>query len=412
MTVASRVSERFLDQETARRVAHRVLFAMSDSEAKKVLKFHVKDRPTREEINDKFRALVKQTIQQNPGAGADQAELRDLNIAKSTLLGELDRANWRPEDEHGNRAPVREVRKKEWTRVPNEPDEPPPVPEGEPFAAAMSGLGHVEWKIMTDGEYKYDVLVEPDGPGKGLVVVTAADEVRRKVYFANRAEFILIGRDANHYVFGKLIRRHNSRSNTGSAEVVRWLSSKEVYPLSKDLLKLAPKVVKELRGKGRRVAKFKVIEGTLTENDFKHFRGTLSLPDAISGSGILAEGADTSALQGRKTQVEIEPILNKEKWKAWKANPALRADEHLAYDWVVYINGKKHALSENEVVRLKKNYFLFALYSYDYQGKKNLTRLKGGGFKMPAKEALEKLAEGLDSGPVKSTVESAAARAA
>lgn len=410
MSAAHRVFRRFIDQQAAGKVASRFLRAMSRDEAKRTLGISPRETPTAEEVTKRYRERIKETMRSSPDAAKSQEEFKDLNIAKDTLLGQFDRkepgkgpnAPETRSPHHPPRQPPGGFNPEDDVRNKKQPEEPPPVPVGVPFAAALSGLGHVDWKILTTGHWGYDVLVESEEP--------------RQVYFAYTAEFILMGRTDSHYVFAKMTRKINRRGTSVHEDknvISRWDAFKSVIPLDRDLLKFAPKAIASLREQARGGrAKFMVIDGTLTEEKLSRFRGNLSLPDAIAGSGILAEGANTSTLKGRKVQIEVEPILNRAKRDAWKASPdynETRADLHLAYDWFVYVNGKKHQLSDAELARLKKNYFLFALYSYDYEGKKNLTRLRGSRlFKMSAKEALQKLAEALDPGPVRAAAEEAA----
>jgi hypothetical protein len=230
------------------------------------------------------------------------------------------------------------------------------------------------------------------------------------VYLAYTADFILIGRTQSHYVFAKLTRKTNRRSSGNQkAEVARWQALKIERPDTADLLKLAPKVIVGLREKahgGR--PKFSVLDGTLTEDKLEHIRGTLSLPDAIIGSGILADDAPgVGGLKGRKVQIELEPVYSRDKHKVLKDNKA--REWHLGYDWYLYINGKKSELNEREIEGLKKNHILSAVFSYDYgNGKKNLTRLRGGTMKFSPKEALEQLIKALDPGPARDAVAKAA----
>lgn len=407
---AHRVVRRFLDQRTARKVASRFVWAMSLQEARRILEIPKGEQPSDDEIRKLYSERIRKVIKDSPSARTDSEAFKELNIAKDTLLGQFESKRPgqpnAPEPDGVRRRDPRDDR-----RVDRDDDPPPPTPEGMPFSSALSSLGNVEWKILTTGHWGYDVLVDAQSD---LVKMAedAREDARRSVYFAYVGEYILIGRTDTHYVFAKLTRRRNVRNIGNKGEIIRWDSFKTAIPISENLVKRAPKVIEKLRGKTRGRPKFMVLEDKPTEERLEKFRGTLSLADAIAGSGILPEGADTSGVDGRKAQVEVEPVLNREKFKAWKADPTKRQFEHMGYDWYIYVNGRKTELSADEVMKLQKNHFLMAVFSYDYsKGKKNITRLKGGGrrsLKPGAKESLGMLADGLDSGPLRTTVEQAA----
>lgn len=394
MPAAHRVIRRFLDQRAARNVVSRFVWAMSRDEAKRTLGIPKGETLSDDDIRRLYGQRVRAIMRSSPDAAKSQEEFKELNIAKDTLLGQFARKEpGQPNAPEGPGVkPERDVVKKE-------PEPPPPTPEGVPFSSALSSLGNVDWKILTTGHWGYDVLVDEEGPPI-------------RTYFAHTSEFILIGRSTTHYVFAKLTRKRHVRGTGRQGEIIRWDAFKTAVPLSHDLVKLAPKAIKSLRQEARMRPKFMVLEDQLTENKLEHFRGTLSLPDAIAGSGILPESADATGVEGRKVQIEVEPVLNQEKYKAWKADPTKRQFNHMAYDWYVYVNGRKTELSADEVMKLQKNHFLMAIFSYDYtKGKKNITRLKGGGrnsLKPAAKESLGMLAQGLDAGPLRTIVEQAA----
>lgn len=406
MPVAQRIFQRFFDQRTARQVTSRFVWAMSRDDAARTLGLDPRKFPTDADVVERYRAKIKDVMRSSPNAAQTQEEFKDLNIAKDTLLGQFDRK--RPGD--GPNAPETraqrpdfkqdDFRQDDWQddsrRTKKEPEEPAPIPEGEPFTAALQGLGNVDWKILSNGYWGYDVVVETEGPP-------------RKVYFAYTADFILIGRTHSHYVFAKLSKKTNSRhgSREHTNEVARWQTLKIERPTTTDLLKLAPKVIAGLREKAHGRAKFSVLEGTLTETMLDYSRKTLSLADAIIGSGILGDDSPVGGIKGRKVQIELEPIYNRDKHKVLKDNKS--REWHLGYDWYLYINGKKSELNEREVEGLEKHYILSAVFSYNYEnGKKNLTRLRGGTMKFSPKDALEQLVKALDPGPSRDAVAKAA----
>jgi|SRR5688572_2221641 len=392
MSVAPRVAQRFLDREIAARIASRTIRAMSRAEAKRVLRFPAGAEPTDAEISAAYQGLVRETIRKDPSAPITQEALKDLNIAKDTLRGQFDRK--RPGD--GPNAPDGVPRRPAPPpEPPPPPPTPPPMPEGEPFASALHGLGNVDWKIVTDGHVGETVNVEAEGPP-------------RLIYWTQQRDFILLGRSSSHYVFAKLTRVSNTRKDfRDKTTFSAWAATKVLRPIEgTNLPKVAPKIINEMRQGSRWRAKFTVLDSALTESKLDHLRGTLPLADAILGSGILAEGTEMPT--GRKLQVELEPVLNREKLKALKARGS--RDWHHAYDWYLYLNGQKTQLSDEEVAGLDTHHVLAGVFSYDYEnGKKNLTRLRGSGFKFGPKDALQQLAKALTPGPQRTAIEQAAA---
>lgn len=397
MAVAHRVSRRYLDQRTARQVVARLVWAMSRDQAKRVLKLPDNPEPSETDINRAYRALVTQAIRENPGAAADQTALTELNIAKDTLRGQFDRHR-----REGPNAPEPSTPPNSRTRErPREeeapPPDPPPVPPGDPFTVMFHSLGNVDWKIATGGAHKSEYIVESEGPP-------------RKGYWLESDDIILVGKTDTHYIFAKITRRHSSRQDhRDKTFFVRWEGFKMARPIdAHDLMKLAPKVIKGMREGAHGVAKFSVLEGTITEENIqKQVRRTrLSFPDAALGSGLLAEGG-AEAPTDRKLQIELEPIQNREKWKAVKDSGAV-GKWYRGYDWFVHVNGKKTQLNEDEVEGLERTYILSGVFGYDFKKKINLTRLRGGRMKYGPKDALEQLAKALHPGPLRETVLKAA----
>jgi hypothetical protein len=385
---------------------------MSLQEARRILDIPKGDEPSDDEIRRLYSVRIREVIKDNPDAPMHSEAFKQLNIAKDTLLGQFDSKRPgqpnAPEPDGVRRRDPRDDR----GRVHRDNEPPPPTPEGMPFSSALSSLGNVDWKILTTGHWGYDVLVDGESDLVKLAEDTADDDPRRLVYFAYTGEYILIGSTNTHYVFAKLTRRRNVRNIGNKGEIIRWDSFKTAIPISDNLVKRAPKIIQKLRENAHGRPKFMVLEDKPTEDKLEKFRGTLSLADAIAGSGILPEGADASGVEGRKAQIEVEPVPNREKYRTWKDDPSKRQFNHMAYDWYVYVNGRKTELSADEVMKLQKNLFLMAVFSYDYsKGKKNITRLKGGGrrsLKPGAKWSLTMLAEALDSGPLRTTIEQAA----
>jgi len=155
--------------------------------------------------------------------------------------------------------------------------------------------------------------------------------------------------------------------------------------------------------------KFRVLDGTFHEKDLS-IRAGLSLKDAIIGSGAMP--AESTGLKGRKMVVTVEPIQTKDSYKAYKdyiAAGGSKQDTYRAYNWLVEVNGKGRSLDMAEVAALDKNYFLSAVFSYDYsKGRKNISNLRGGRMSAGAAEALKLLHKALHGGPLKEQVGEAA----
>lgn len=400
MALARRVFRRFLDYETARRVVARLIWGMSRDRAKEVLQLPRSGDPSDAEIDAAYRKLVRDAIRSNPGVAKNQEALKELNIAKDTLRGQFDRKN----PGTGPNAPEQGRQQNQYRPPPPPPRpsdkdwRPPPPPDGEPFAAALHGLGNVDLRIMTEGQRTSEPIYEPDW----------SRENTQGVYWRDTVDYILVGKTATHWVFAKLQQCTHSRRDVRAREIpARWTAMKVTMPVDKDVLKGGPKVIKALREGARRVAKFAVIEGTLTEENIaRQVRSSrLSFLDAVIGSDILGSGA--SAPTNRKIQVELEPVYNRAKRQDAAELRALLPHmnwDHLEYDWFVFINGKKTQLNNGEVNTLARSSLLRLVFGYRYdKGKRNLTRLK----KEP-RFVLEELARVLDPGPTRDAVLKAA----
>ena len=133
----SRVVVRYL-------VARRKL-ALTYSKALEVLGFKPNERPSEDEINRKYRTLIKDLLKKNPDSAGDQEIMRPLNEAKDILRGLLspDREPGGPVDFGGGGVDVGPV-------------EPPPPEKKIKFseAASKAGIpGDVEWFFVTTTAY-------------------------------------------------------------------------------------------------------------------------------------------------------------------------------------------------------------------------------------------------------------------
>lgn len=388
---------------TAERVAHRffadryarLLLAMSMSEAKAVLGFPPTSSPSPQEVS---KAYKRKSFENHPDRGGDAAKMVEINIAKDVLTGE--RA---PTGPGGRRQPRRRQPDPEWTerdRVKKE--NPPPPVEGPSFSQAMGSVPGVDWKFISQPAYASDLKKRPEEEGGS--------------YWRYYYGWVAYGQTESHHVWAG-IRVEVGENRYGiKNEPKAWEAFHTSAPRKVNLIKLAPKMVKQIisglsglegsmNNKYMVPKKYKVLNGTLTEADVLGGGHSLRLKDAIIGSGAMPEGS--AGLKGRKAQIMVDPQFNREKFKAMKAS-GVRGENHLAYDWKVTVNGKGRILEDDEVDRLKKNYFLSGVFSYDYDKKKNLTRLRGGRMSFGAADAIRLLGEALNPGGLKSQIEAAA----
>lgn len=398
---AYRVAARYFEERYAR-----LLLAMSLNEAKAILGFPPSVSPSPVEVTKAYRAKAFET---HPDRGGDPKKMVDVNVAKDILMGvrapdDAPRRRTSPGTPPGGWAP----------RDKYKPPPPPPPPEGKTFQQVMSSMpSGVDWKFMSDAAFKSDTaeypeeLKDPDSPYK-----------RYSRYFYG---WVLYGQTDSNHVFAGIRAVLNAGFSTGGmTEVLEkgaWEGFHTSAPRNINLIRLAPKMVKGIIDglPGMENApvvpkKFQVLSGPPTISDLKK-RGNLSLKDAIIGSGAMP--ASSSGLKGRKKVVTIDPVFNRDKFKALKEELGGRVmgDEfHRAFNWTVEVNGRGRTLDDKEVENLSKNNFLFAVFQYDYEkGKKNLSRLRGGKwFGAGADRALRLLYEALHGGPLKDEVGQAA----
>lgn len=384
MNIADRIAFKFREHYTARRVANRFFQkkAMSLAEAKQVLGFPVSSNPSDNEVNRAYRAKFIENRKLHPDSGGDPDVVKKLNIAKDTLQGKL-RERHERYDRPSQNSPPGGWRDQDRTQ--KKPDPPPPEPRGTSFQSALTP--GVDWRLRSSQSYHYELESHPEGG----------------FYRAIYQSWVLIGLAPSSYVALKITKI----SHTGGGKTLsKWQSVAMSIPFKTDLLKALPKVFKGMLDKGvHGQFKFSLLEGAPSEKELEK-RETLSLKDALLGAELVS--ADVKGMKGRKIQIELEPVFNRERYKA---NPNLYrgANHFLAYDWFLYVNGKKTLLDESEVKALDKSMIFAGVWNYDYEkGKKNLTRLRGGRLKFKAKDALEIVAKCLRPGAAKDAVQAAA----
>ena len=358
--------------------------AMSLAEAKDTLGFTPRSTPTNDEVNQAFRTKYIENRKTHPDSGGDPELATKLNVAKDTLQGKL-----RPDRGTPGYQPPRDTQREEEARKQHDEykrkeSKPTPPPPGSSLSSALpSG---VDWRVLSDSTYEQEWVTDDDGDAYQAVT-------RLSVAF---------GKNSSGYVAARISSVSHGRSRVKS--VTAYTAQAMSFPAKVAFLKIAPKTVKEMLGKAAfRRPKFKVLSGTLASSDMTGF--TLSLKDAVLGSELVDASQDSS-LKNRKIQVEIEPILDKARLKAWRASGAMKNQKlYTVYDWILYINGKKSQLTPQEVEGIHNNSFIFVVYGYDYtKGRKNITKMRGGRMKASAAEGLKYLADGLKSGPAKQAV--------
>lgn len=377
----NRVVERFRAWRVANRFQNR--FAMSLSDAARLLGVSVNASP--DEVNKAYRKKFVENRSLHPDSGGDPTAARDLNIAKDTLLGVLRPDRGTPQRPNPPPPPVEKD---------PEPEFDYPIPEGISYAEAIS-TGGFQWYLGTYAGFTTDYArVDPDKASTSYTIIQSSR--------------ILIGKNSSHYAILKITRVIHKRNTLGKdpKAKARWRVLITTFPSQEKFLKVAPKVIKEMAGHSRQMKYYVFENHRPTEDHLDNVsKGRLSLKDALLGSGLVSVDEDKE-LDNRKIQVEIEPVFNDERYR--NRTPEQRPEKaEFKYDWHIYFNGRMvKTLDRDEVERLIKKHVLASIYDYDYnKGKKNLTRLKGGRLKYDAKTAIMLLAEALNPGPEKETLE-------
>jgi hypothetical protein len=369
------------DRVAARFLYAKLIVSMSLEEAKKTLGFSSSDQPTPQEVSKAYKEMA---FKNHPDRGGDPTKMVAINVAKDILEGKGRPSYGRPQR---NDPP-------EYTKYKYEPPPPPPPVEGKSFSQAFAEApSGVDWKFISNQTYAYHRL-STEGTG-----------------FLDCSGWVLYGQTDSHHVFLAL---QNSRNSGYVNEEGAWEAKVATAPRATNLLKLAPKMIAELAtslgaDKYSMPKKFMVLDGTFKQSDLKA-RGSLSLKDAIIGSGAMS--GEETGLKGRKLVVTIEPKPNIDMYKAWVAQGKPVKKSYLAYLWIVEVNGKGRSLGDDELDKLQESYFFGGVFSYDYKGKKTLSQLRGGGMSFGAADALRILHEALHGGPLKEQVGKAAEQAA
>jgi len=355
----------------------RLLLSMSLEQAKSILGFPPGSNPTPTEITKAYRAKA---LENHPDRGGDHTKMVEINVAKDILEGK-GRATWTPEP--APRPPRRE---------PPKAPEPDFVMEGQTFDQAWSGNSPpagVEWKFVSVPEYYWE-----------------------KTYYPGHRIWTLYGQTDSKHIFLAIKERGESAGTIPTDKgmftkmMEDWQVSWVDVPLSQNISKIATKYLKSVStgwadgSKPKPPKKFIAWPGGRpTDQIIKKLprSGGAALKDILVGTGLLND--EDPSIAGRKSVVEIYTKYSKEKIQRRKAEGAFK-DGADSYDFFVRVNGKDCQLSDSTVENLKKRFIPWVLNWEISEGRpKNLTRMRGGGLKYPASEAIQALADALTNEP-------------
>lgn len=370
---------------TARRVVSRFIRqAMSYAEALDTLGFDRASHPSDSDINRAYRQKYIDNRRLHPDTGGDPTEAVKLNVAKDILSGKMkpdrEAPGYRPPPRPTqNRPQDREDRyQQEKARSEWADKNSPPKEDGESFRSAVGG---VDWKVCAsvgNGTSDYKVVNSPVGPMS---------------YRSSKKSWLLIGKAQGRYVVQTITKSENRWSIYHSVDNSQrsWSSHPLYLPETVDLLKVTPKIIKEMGSKGR--VKYAVVSGGIDEGMFDRLSFTLALKDAVLGSGLVE--ATSTSMRGRIPQIELIPVRNIEKARSIPRTERGPGGAY-AYDWYLSINGNKHELSREDVESLGRHHILMSIFNYDFtKGGRNISRLRGGFMKLDSVSALQQMAKAL-----------------
>lgn len=351
---------------------------MSLQEAYKTL--GVTPGATPDEIKAAYRTKA---FAAHPDRGGKTEDLVAINVAKEILDGKT-----RPDGGRG--APARPYSDAyEDTRKERE-------------EAAKKERARQEALSVTFAQAKSDAPPGVDWKFRSteLYVGQASAYVKAKVpcYVTS---WVLYGQTADKHVF--MLVENAQASYELSSGYKEWsMGPVKTFPLSMDLTKLAPKVIKEMAtsslgklsdGKPKAPTKFVNIS-ELAQPEFRNTRAGVALKDILIGLNLVK----TDNLPQRKTVVEIEGKLNDARYKARPKGFYNTLSIAPFYDFTLFVNGKSYPLAESTIANLAKfgtDGFIFwaMLYSqvqYDFTRRRVITKLKGRGTTYSILEMLEK----------------------
>lgn len=346
---------------------------------------------TKEDLGKAYRVKA---IQNHPDHGGDLEMMKAVNLAKDKLMQELEgggRPRWEP------------------VNPPSAPPRPPPVkwqddPEtvivgGQDFSTAWSSSGAppgTEWKFVSVPVYYWGE--NGNTPGESIYTlygVTADKHVF--LAFKHRAEGAGV----------TFTKKYGPKTHFNDD----WQTSEVSVPFGGDPLKVIPKHIKMTStawadATPKPPTKFIAWPGGHpTAEIFKKMahHGGVPLKDILVGTGVVQEG--TAGVAGRKSQVEIITLYNREKYHAIRELFRAKKIPHMStadgYDFVVRINGKEQKLGDDTVKKMERLFIPMGIGWDKVDDKRitNLTKMRGGALKMDASAAIRVLVDCLTNEP-------------
>lgn len=211
------VARRWSSHQFATKYA-RLFFAMSMDQAKATLGFPPNANPTPLEVSKAFKSKA---IENHPDRGGSHEKMVEINIAKDILDG---------------------------TRMPDgfrrqRPD-PSPRPKPEPWpeekltdfnsAKSEAGIPMADWKFASVENYaRVETKINPDDLFSG-----------RAFYY-----WVVYGQTSSAHVFVLVTRRIPTNDHEKKIRYTEeWKMDKATFPIAQDIVKLAPKAIKQLLG--------------------------------------------------------------------------------------------------------------------------------------------------------------------
>lgn len=369
-TLEDRVATKFWYQN---RYA-KLIVSMSLAEAKEILGFPRNANPSPEEIS---KAYKRKAVENHPDRGGDTAKMVEINVAKDLLDGK-----GRQTPDHGS-----------YSRPPKKE----PIKKGRDFANAKSEApAGVDWRFRSSYQF-----------GKTSDYAKKASEPGIPSY---TLMWVCYGQTASQHVF--LLVEHCVPNKFGDVLFDEWsMGVTEMYPLTQDITKLAPKAIKSIMQKGkltdgvqRGSPKFMAMK-ELAEADLERREGGVSLKDILIGTGLTS-----GAKSDRKTVIEMSGKLNQQKVQEDRKSPnriKSQLDVWKLYDFTLYVNGKPYPLSDQTMKNLGTGHgmsgglFWIMVYSpvkYDFSIKRVITKVQ------TANAALEMIENSLSNEPPELTV--------
>jgi len=390
-TAAERIAARFFEERYAK-----VMLAMSEPDAKRILGFPASAKPTKEEISKAYKAKV---FENHPDRGGDLKKMVDVNVAKDFLdkhgpgggggAGDWVK-DWYKNSPGGNPTEGR-PRHEQAPKWQDDPDTK--IVEGGDFAKAWSSSGAppgTEWKFVSGPVYAYN-----GGYNAGIFYTLYGQTDTKHVFLCFKHL-----RETGGTIPTK---EHGPKTHFNED----WQSSEIDVSIKLDPLRAIPKNIRSVSTgwpdpAPKHPLKFIAWPGghpTEAILDKLLHRGGVPLKDILVGTGVVKD--TDSGVSGRKTQVEIVTLFNDEKSKAARA--ALRAGQIKnmsmidQYDFILRVNGKEASLDQATVRKIVP--WAVAWDKIDDKRVINLSKLRGGTFSGGAAYVIRKLADSLHTEP-------------